>query len=95
MIAVPTMLREPALMDFLITIGLGGAWALAAFLTLREPDRNAVTRTLDRWTEMWSESAFSVAPKRAQLWIGAAVGSLIAVGALVAMVVQLVQGGLR
>jgi hypothetical protein len=81
-------------LDFLLTIAVGAAWSIVALMTLRDPERNRMTRMVDRWTEMWAAFPLS-APRRVQLWAGVIVGGLIAVSAFGAMVVQLVQGDLR
>ena len=87
------MLIDAGLRDFLIAIGVSGTLAVGYFMTLRTPDRNVFTRAIDRWTEIWSESAWDV-PKRAQLWIVFILSSLIALAGLVALVVKLAQGSL-
>ena len=85
------LLRTPRLLDFLFTIAVGVAWALAALMTLRDPERNWITRAVGRWTEMWSDLPLS-APYRVQLWVGVVVGSLIAIVFSVLMVVFLIHG---
>jgi len=87
------LIRDARLQDYLIAIGMSGAIAIVYLVSLQSPERNALTRFVNRYVSFWSK--FPLAPPfRAQMWIGLVVASLIAVGTTIALVVAALQGRL-
>ena len=87
------MLRQPALSDYLVGIGVSGFFALAYFMALAAPDRNRLTRWVNSWADFWAKFPLS-APKRAGMWIVAVVSTLIAIWGSIGLVLALVGGRL-
>ena len=81
------------LQHYLITIGLSAAIAVVYLVTLRSPQRNSMTRLVNRYTAFWSRFPLTP-PLRAQMWTMVVVFSLIAIGATVALVITAVRGQL-
>jgi ABC-type amino acid transport system permease subunit len=89
------MLRQETILDFVCSIGICTALAFWYIQALRSPDRNRMTRALNRYHEFWSRSGLSfVRPVRAQMFVLLAVTVLIGVGALVLLIVELAEGRL-
>ncbi len=91
---VAVAIEAARLQDYLLTIGLSAAIAVIYFVTLRSPERNAVTRLVSRYTAFWSRFPLTP-PSRAQMWIMVVLFSLIALGTTVAFFVTALHGQLR
>ena len=85
--------RDPSVRDFLITIGVSGAFAFWYFFAYFQPDRSRVTRAVNKYAGFWGRFRFSL-PARPGILVVALVCAAIFAGAVTLFVFRIASGRL-